>query len=281
MELPKVTADEVSKIVYEKEQPEDLETQKKIDYAKQILQKDYVQDQTNQQVKKFLDSSKVPLDKRAELASRIIKGRQNRQNQTKAVNFDNAEVRYLFDEGDRSANPASYTKDEMLKVSADFGYKVNSLEDAVKTVERITSRKFMCKLNPLLRSQKVYEAPGILINIVDLHNNPGLRHFKNKDKAIEVAGYAFLSSHNRVHLLIQFDKETLEELKGFRDLKNPKFYQAADQLKNTAPDKVDGGWLHLPLMSDKKMDEITYQTPQISVQKIKPNQLIKKKGQER
>ena len=29
------------------------------------------------------------------------------------------------------------------------------------------------------------------------------------------------------------------------------------------------------------MDEITYQTPQISVQKIKPNQLIKKKGQER
>lgn len=281
LELPKVTADEVSKIVYEKEQPEDLETQKKIDYAKQILQKDYVQDQTNQQVTKFLDSSKVPLDKRAELASRIIKGRQNRQNQTKAVNFDNAEVRYLFDEGDRSANPASYTKDEMLKVSADFGYKVNSLEDAVKTVERITSRKFMCKLNPLLRSQKVYEAPGILINIVDLHNNPGLRHFKNKDKAIEVAGYAFLPSHNRVHLLMQFDKETLEKLKDFRDLKNPKFYQAADQLKNTAPDKVDGGWLHLPLMSDKKMDEITYQTPQISVQKIKPNQLIKKKGQER
>lgn len=78
-------------------------------------------------------------------------------------------------------------------------------------------------------------------------------------------------------LLIQFT----EKLKDFRDLKNPKFYQAADQLKNTAPDKVDGGWLQLPLMSDKKMDEITYQTPQISVQKIKPNQLIKKKGQER
>ncbi|MGJ3921321.1 hypothetical protein ACLOC9_07755, partial [Limosilactobacillus mucosae] len=55
LELPKVTADEISKIVYEKEQPEDLETQKKIDYAKQILQKDYVQDQTNQQVTKFLD----------------------------------------------------------------------------------------------------------------------------------------------------------------------------------------------------------------------------------
>ena len=81
LELPKVTADEVSKIVYEKEQPEDLETQKKIDYAKQILQKDYVQDQTNQRVTEFLDSSRVPLGKRAELASRIIKGRQNRQNQ--------------------------------------------------------------------------------------------------------------------------------------------------------------------------------------------------------
>lgn len=102
LELPKVTADEVSKIVYEKEQPEDLETQKKIDYAKQILQKDYVQDQTNQQVTKFLDSSKVPLDKRAELASRIIKGRQNRQKQTKnQIAYQISKVKPLKKERER------------------------------------------------------------------------------------------------------------------------------------------------------------------------------------
>ncbi|MDC2829134.1 hypothetical protein PO250_02125 [Limosilactobacillus mucosae] len=182
----------------------------------------------------------------------------NKEEMKKAVEQNANEVQYLFDEGEWATHPTSYTKDVMVKGSAEFGYKTSSLWQTIRTVEWITSRKFICKLYPLLRSQKVYEAPGILINIVDLHNNPDLRDFKNKDKAIEIAGYAFLPSHNPVHLLMQFDKETLEQLKGFRDLKNPKFYQAADQLKNTVPDKVDGGWLRLPLMSDKEMAKITY-----------------------
>lgn len=82
LELPRITPDEVSQVVYEPErsdEKQDRDDQRKLSQAKAVLQSDYVQDQVNEQAVKFLDNPKVPIDKRVALAERIVETHQRSQ----------------------------------------------------------------------------------------------------------------------------------------------------------------------------------------------------------
>ncbi|WP_048345005.1 hypothetical protein [Limosilactobacillus mucosae] len=87
LELPRITPDEVSQVVYEPErsdEKQDRDDQRKLSQAKAVLQSDYVQDQVNEQAVKFLDNPKVPIDKRVALAERIVETHQRSQKPAKS-----------------------------------------------------------------------------------------------------------------------------------------------------------------------------------------------------
>lgn len=87
LEMPRITPDEVSQVVYEPERSDeklDRDDQQKLAQAKAVLQSDYVQDQVNKQAVKFMDNPKVPLDKRVALAGRIVETHQRNQKPVKS-----------------------------------------------------------------------------------------------------------------------------------------------------------------------------------------------------
>lgn len=87
LELPRITPDEVSQVVYEPErsdEKQDRDDQRKLSQAKAVLQSDYVQVQVNEQAVKFLDNPKVPIDKRVALAERIVETHQRSQKSAKS-----------------------------------------------------------------------------------------------------------------------------------------------------------------------------------------------------
>lgn len=283
LEMPRITADEVSQVVYEPERTTGFtqnQLNQKITQAKQILKNEYVQDRVSQQAIQFLDNSKVPVEKRWDLADRIMDVYQKNQEHTNNVKFD-SETKYIFDGGNTPVNPVGFTKDRLAEWAALNEFGAPTLTEQVKAYARFSHRRFSYRLNPLVRTEKVYETPGILINVVDLQNNPEIPGYRNADKAIEITGYEFLPSHNRVHLLMPYSKETLDSLRDFRDLQTPEFDQAMNRLAKKVPSKVERGWAYLPLMSDKQIKEITYQKAPVNVQKLSPNSVPKKKDRSR